>query len=90
MVYQPNASRSHGDVDMGWILTAVFIIWLISRCNGEEGGGQKDDLSGDSVGSLFLLENLIDYPERDEEVDNTNHDSGDDLHSGEWLDHDEP
>jgi hypothetical protein len=52
---------------MGWILVAGFVVWLLSRCIKKQVDATKDDFSGNTVGSLFLLENLIDHPDRDDD-----------------------
>lgn len=74
---------------MGWIFAAGFVVWLLSRYGKKQVDATKDDFSGNTVGSLFLLENLIDHPDRDEDRENGGHAAGDDCHSEEWFDDDE-
>ena len=71
---------------MGWLFVAGFVVWLLSRCGKKQIDATKDDFSGNTVGSLFLLDNLID---RDEDGDNGNHASEDDCRSEEWFDDDD-
>ncbi len=71
---------------MGWLFVAGFVVWLLSRCGKKQVDATKDDFSGNTVGSLFLLDNLID---RDEDRDNGDHASGDDYHQEEWFDDDD-
>jgi len=71
---------------MGWLFVAGFVVWLLSRCGKKQVDATKDDFSGNTVGSLFLLENVID---RDEGRDSGDHASGDDCRSEEWFDDDD-
>lgn len=65
---------------MGWIFVAGFIVWLLSRCGKKQVDTTKDDFSGDTAGSLFLLDTLIDHPDCYKDRDNGGHTFVDDCH----------
>lgn len=73
---------------MGWIIFAGFVLWLIFRISAKKIHSAKDDFSGDTVGSLFLLETLIDDPGREEQIGNASM-SEDDSFTEEWFDDDD-
>jgi hypothetical protein len=73
---------------MGWIIFAGFILWLIFRISTKKIPSTKDDFSGDTVESLFLLETLIDDRGREEQIYNTSM-TEDDPFTEEWLEDDD-
>lgn len=72
---------------MGWIIFAGFVLWLIFRIS-NKADNIKDDFSGDTIGSLFLLETLIDDRGREEQIDNASM-SEDDSFTEEWFEADD-
>lgn len=52
---------------MGWILFALFVVFVIGRMAGGA-GKSKDDFAGNSIMSYFLLEEFIDKPTSEEDT----------------------
>ena len=52
---------------MGWILFGLFLVFVIGRGIGNAGKG-KDDFTGNSITSYFLLEEFIDKPTSEDDT----------------------